>query len=798
MHLALIVILALVGFILAAGGIWLVVLGGSLYYLLAGLLMIATAVALRRRSPATFVLYSVLVLGSLGWAIREVGFDWWQLMPRGGLIVIFGLLLLIPWRRTNPERLGRRADPWRVGGWLLAASLLIAICAAFYSMLGDPHAINGEVAEAQGAELPPGEQAVPPGEWLHYGRTLGGSHYSPLTEITPENVGTLVEAWHYHTGDVRDPEKDPEETTYEVTPTMVDGLLYVCTPHHIAIALEPETGEEVWRYEANVGTNLDRQHQTCRGLTYYTVEAEETPADTTGAAENDVAEAAPEEDARCTARVLLPTSDARLIALDAKEGTVCEEFGTEGAIDLSANMPHFYPGSFYSTSPPVVARGLIVIGGAVNDNVSTTEPSGVIRAYDAATGELVWNFDSGNPERTEPLPPDETYVGNSPNAWSILSVDPELGIVYAPMGNAPPDQFGGDRTEETERFSSSITALDLETGEVVWVFQTVRHDLWDMDVPSQPQLVDLERDGEYVPALVQATKQGDIYVLDRRSGEPLLPVTMRRAPRGAVEGDFTARRQPTSAMTFEPDRLRERDMWGATMLDQLYCRIWFRSLDYRGRYTPPSVNGAIVYPGNFGTFNWGGVAVDPVRGTVIANPVYLAFVVKLIPREDDTTNYVSEGEPGFNENYGAPFAASMRPMWTPIGLPCQAPPWGYVAAADLTTGDVVWQHRNGTTRDLSPIPFGFEMGVPSIGGPIVTAGGVAFHSGTLDYYVRAFDVTDGRELWRQRLPAGGQATPMTFEGEDGRQYLVVVAGGHGSTGTKSGDSVIAYRLPDAE
>jgi quinoprotein glucose dehydrogenase len=272
-------------------------------------------------------------------------------------------------------------------------------------------------------------------------------------------------------------------------------------------------------------------------------------------------------------------------------------------------------------------------------------------------------------------------------------------------------------------------------------------------------------------------------------------VTEEPAPQGAVEGDFTAPTQPSSAMSFAPEPLREKDMWGATMLDQLYCRIWYHELDYEGRYTPPSTNGTIVYPGNFGTFNWGGVAVDPVRGVVVANPVYLAFRVKLIPREDDTTNYVSEGEPGFNENYGAPYAAEMRPMWSPIGLPCQAPPWGYVAAADLGTGDVVWKHRNGTTRDLWPLGIGFEMGVPAIGGPIVTAGGVAFHSGTLDYYVRGFDVTTGEELWRQRLPAGGQATPMTFEGEDGRQYVVVVAGGHGSTGTEAGDSVIAYALP---
>lgn len=770
---ALAIVLLVLGILTGGGGIWLVTLGGSWYYLVAGVLLVFTAIALRARNPVALHAYAVLVAGSLVWALWEVGLDWWALAPRGGLIVVLGLVMIgVLLARRPPSAPGA----WRLGGGLLGASLVASIAVALGAMFTETHATHGTVARADAADLPPSETGVPLEEWPAYGRTRGGSHYAPLADITPANVAGLEKAWEYRTGDIRDPDVDPEETTYEVTPTMVDGLLYVCTPHHVAIALDPVTGEERWRYDATVGHNRMRQHQTCRGLTHYDLEA--------GA------------DGACGSRILLPTSDARLIALDARTGEECPDFGQDGAVDLSANMPHFYAGSYYSTSPPVVAGGLIVIGGAVNDNVSTTEPSGVIRAYDAETGDLVWNFDSGNPEATEPIGEGETYVGNSPNAWSLLSVDEGLGLVYAPMGNAPPDQFGGDRSKETERFSSSVTALDLASGEVRWVRQFVHHDIWDMDTPSQPQLVDLRRDGEVVPALVQATKQGDIYVLDRRTGEPLLPIGEEAAPQGAVEGDFTAPAQPVSAMSFEPARLRESDMWGATMLDQLYCRIRFRQLDYEGRYTPPSINGSIVYPGNFGTFNWGGVAVDPVRNVVIANPVYLAFIVRLIPRADDTTSYVSEQEPGFNENYGAPYAAMMRPFWSPIGLPCQQPPWGYVAAADLGTGDVVWQHRNGTVRDLSPLPLPFEMGVPAIGGPIVTAGGVAFHSGTLDYYVRAFDVTTGAELWRERLPAGGQATPMTYRGADGRQYLVVVAGGHGSTGTAPGDHVIAYALPD--
>jgi quinoprotein glucose dehydrogenase len=767
------VILVLLGLVVGFGGVWLLALGGSPYYVVAAAGLLVAGLLLLLGRPTGLLVYALVIAGSLGWAIYEVGFDWWQLAPRGGLLIVLGLLMLTPWVRRPLAR--RSGKVWGLSALALVAAILASVAVAVYSMTIDGHQIAGTVPEAEAATLPPSEATVVPAEWHAYGRTPGGSRYSPLTAITPANVAGLQKVWEYHTGDVR-VEDDPEETTYEVTPTLVDGLLYLCTPHQIAIALDPLTGREVWRYDPQVGVNKQRQHQTCRGLSYVVVEGA-----TAGSA--------------CASRVLLPTADARLIALDAKTGSVCTGFGDNGAVNLALNMPNFYPGSYYSTSPPVVAGGLVIVGGAVNDNVSTTEPSGVIRAFDAATGALVWNFDSGNPDQTAPIAAGLPYVGNSPNAWSLLSVDEQLGMVYAPMGNAPPDQYGGDRTPETERFSSSVTALDLRTGQVRWVFQAVHHDLWDMDTPSQPQLVDLARDGETVPALVQATKQGDIYVLDRRTGEPLLPVTEEPAPQGAVEGDFTAPTQPTSALSFKPEPLREKDMWGATPVDQLYCRIRFRSLNYEGRYTPPSTKGSIVYPGNFGTFNWGGVAVDPVRQIVFATPVYLAFIVKLIPRADDTTSYVSESEPGFNENFGAPFAAMMRPFWSPFGLPCQAPPWGYVAAADLNTGEVIWQHRNGTVRDLSPLPLPFEMGVPGIGGPIVTAGGVAFHSGTLDYFVRAFDVSDGRELWRERLPAGGQATPMTFQGSDGRQYVVVVAGGHGSTGTAAGDAIIAYALP---
>jgi quinoprotein glucose dehydrogenase len=364
------------------------------------------------------------------------------------------------------------------------------------------------------------------------------------------------------------------------------------------------------------------------------------------------------------------------------------------------------------------------------------------------------------------------------------------------MGNESPDQYGAPRSAAVEKFSSAVVALDAETGKVRWVYQTVHHDLWDMDVPSQPSLVDLTVDGKSVLALVQPTKQGDVYVLNRETGEPIFPVKEVDAPKGAVEGDFTAPTQPVSSITFKPESLKESDMWGVTPIDELVCRISFRNLVYQGRFTPPTKNGSIVYPGNFGTFNWGAVAVDPQRQLMFAMPVYLAFTSQLVPRPNETARVVTkEGEAAFNENFGAPYAAKMGPFFSPLNLACQQPPWGYVTGVDLTTGKTVYKHVNGTVRDLSPIPLPFKMGVPGIGGPIVTKGGVAFLSGTLDYYVRGYDLETGAEIWRARLPAGGQATPSTYLGSDGRQYLVVVAGGHGSTGTRAGDFIIAYALP---
>jgi quinoprotein glucose dehydrogenase len=765
------IVLALFGIALAAGGLWLAILGGSVFYLLAGLALLASAVLVRRRSAMALWVHGALVLGALGWALWEVGFDWWQLGPRGGVLVLIALWLLAICGRLEP------AASRRPAAFALGIPVLLSIAAAGYAMTVDTHDVAGSLPAERVASAPLGGD-VPDGEWHQYGRTPFGQRFSPLDQITVQNVSGLQVAWQYRTGDVRLPE-DVGETTYQVTPLKVGNSLYLCTPHNWAIALDATTGREKWKFDPNAGLNPDRQHQTCRGVTYW-------------------ADPASGPETACAARVYLPTSDARLIALDAETGEVCTDFADRGALHLGAGMRYDPAGYYYSTSPPVIVAGKIIIGGAVNDNYSTQSQSGVIRAFDVRTGELIWNWDSGNPDETAPIAPGEYYTTNSPNSWSVFSYDEDLGLVYIPLGNQVPDQLGMGRSENVERFSSSIVALDIETGRVRWVRQTVHHDLWDMDVPAQPVLIDLSRpDGATVPALVGPTKQGDIYVLDRRTGEPVIPVREVPAPGGAIPEDFTAPTQPVSGLSFEPPALRESDMWGITLFDQLACRIAFHRHRYEGRYTPPSLEGTIVYPGNFGTFNWGSVAVDPERQVMFGMPTYLAFTARLVPRDEIPPRGEDEkaSEQGLNRNDGAPYGVYMGPFLGPLGIPCQAPPWGYVAGVDLRTGEIAYRHRNGTVYDMTPLPLPFKLGVPGIGGPMITRGGVAFLAAAVDDYLRAYDVSTGRQLWQARLPAGGQATPMTYTAQDGRQFVLIVAGGHGSVGTRAGDYVIAYTLP---
>ncbi|MEL7893766.1 glucose/quinate/shikimate family membrane-bound PQQ-dependent dehydrogenase [Vreelandella neptunia] len=830
-------LLSIIGLVLAFGGSKLVSVGGSAYYLIAGLSIIACGVLFALRKGAALWLYALILFATLMWALWEVGLDWWQLVPRVAILCLIGILLLLPWWRKPLRSKG--------GSLALVGSIAAAVIVAIASQFNDPGTIEGSLAtnnQSTADSVNPAQ--VADDDWPAYGGTNAGTHYSSLDQITPDNIGELEEVWRIQTGDEAGPNAPPEITNQN-TPLKVNDSLYICTSHSRAMSLSPETGETLWAFDPEISTmGADDfsgwAHMTCRGLAYYDAAsysaAESTPKDQ--AANSDAAPSsatalsfdifddsdifsldlsflsllfgaeedngAPQQsmlsetDVMCPRRLYLPTADARLIALNADTGERCANFGNNGEIDLTNNIGDFSPGGYYSTSPATVTENLVILGGHVTDNSSIDEPSGVIRAFDVHTGELVWNWDSGNPDNTDPLPEGETYTRGSPNVWAPISVDEELGMVYLPMGNATPDQYGADRTENDETYSAGLVALNLEDGQVEWVYQFVHHDLWDMDSPAQPVLIDLATSDGTQPAVIQPTKQGSLYVLNRETGEPIVPIEEVPAPQGAVEGDWTAETQPRSALNLLPPPLTERDMWGASPFDQMMCRIQFNSLRYEGQYTPPSLEGSIVYPGNVGVMNWGGVAVDPERQALFTGAKYLAFVSTLIPREEVEEGQGSASEQGLQANEGAPYAVELGPLLSVLGLPCQAPSWGDVAGIDLQSAEVVWKHRNGTTRDSMPfdLPIGLNVGVPALGGPLTTAGGVSFLSGTLDQYLRGYDITTGEELYKARLPAGGQATPMTYTGQDGRQYVVVTAGGHGTFGTKMGDYVIGYALPE--
>ncbi|HAA46356.1 MAG: glucose dehydrogenase [Halomonas sp. 54_146] len=785
-------LLTFVGLALAVGGGKLISVGGSAYYLIAGLSIIACGVLFAQRRGAALWLYALILLATLVWALWEVGLDWWQLVPRVAILCLIGILLLLPWWRKPLRSRG--------GSLALVGSITAAVIVAIASQFNDPGAIEGTLATNRQAIANSVNPAQAAGDdWPAYGGTNAGTHYSSLNQITPDNIGELEEVWRIQTGD-KAGSNAPPEITNQNTPLKVNDSLYICTSHSRAMALSPETGETLWAFDPDISTmGADDfsgwAHMTCRGLAYYDAASYSTSGETSG---SDALPMLSEADVLCPRRLYLPTADARLIALNADTGERCASFGDNGEIDLTHNIGDFSPGGYYSTSPATVTENLVILGGHVTDNRSTDEPSGVIRAFDVHTGELVWNWDSGNPDDTAPLAEGETYTRNSPNVWAPISVDETLGLVYLPMGNATPDQYGGDRTENDETYSASLVALNVDDGQVAWVYQFVHHDLWDMDTPAQPVLIDLASENGTQPAVIQPTKQGSLYVLNRETGEPIVPIEEVPAPQGAVEGDWTAETQPRSALNLLPPPLTERDMWGASPFDQMMCRLQFNSLRYEGPYTPPSLEGSIIYPGNVGVMNWGGVAVDPERQALFTGAKYLAFVSTLIPREEVEEGQGSASEQGLQPNEGAPYAVELGPLLSVLGLPCQAPSWGDVVGIDLQNAEIAWKHRNGTTRDSMPfgLPISLNVGVPALGGPMTTAGGVSFLSGTLDQYLRGYDITTGEELYRARLPAGGQATPMTYTGNDGRQYVVVTAGGHGTFGTKMGDYVIGYALPE--
>jgi quinoprotein glucose dehydrogenase len=768
-----VLLLGLAGLGMAVPGAYLATLGGSPYYLLTGLLILAAAALILRRSRAGLGLYGLVFLASLAWSLWEVGFDGWALMPRLVFLAVGGLWLLLPWVRNDLAPASARvAKPLKAALAVVAVALVAAV--GFAAFNTPSYSIASTWSGAAAAAPAAGTSE----EWTQYGGSARGTRYSALAQITPANAGSLEQAWVFHTT-----VEGVRGGALEVTPLMADGRLYGCTAWSSIFALDPVTGKQLWRHDPVIDEESGG-HSVCRGVTFFR---------------------APEGVTDCPTRVLLGTVTNKLIALDARTGQACSGFGNGGEVDLLVGMGDFPRRWFHPNSPPVIVNGVAVVGAYVADNQATAMPPGVVRGYDAVTGELRWAFDPARPDDTRPLPPGQNYTPGTPNAWAPASGDEALGLVYVPMGNGGADFVGGHRTPSTNRFSTAVVALDAATGALRWTFQAVHQDLWDYDLAAQPVLADLPTAGGPVPALIQATKTGQVFVLDRRTGQPLTTVEERPVPRSDVPGERAAPTQPfsTGMPDFAGRDLKEADMWGLTPFDQLYCRIRFREARYEGMYTPPHLGPSVRYPGELGGIDWGSVSVDEGRGVLMVNSNHMADYDRLITRaQAEALGLVlrvtprTKSAPG-GPMSGTPYAIQWGPFVTGLDVPCQQPPYGFLTAVDLKTRKVIWQKPVGDARNSGPFRIGLglpiPLGAPNIGGTLSTGGGVVFMAATQDEMFRAFDVATGKVVWQTKLPAAGHATPMTYRGADGAQYVLVAAGGR-SLRTKGGDHIVAYRL----
>jgi quinoprotein glucose dehydrogenase len=613
--------------------------------------------------------------------------------------------------------------------------------------------------------------------WPAWGGDAGGTRYSTLAEITRANVGDLELAWSFRTGDW-----DPSgavRTSFQATPLLHDDTLFVCTPFDRVFALDAETGEERWVFDAGVDRTRWR-HYTCRGVALH------------------VDETAP-ADAPCALRVFLGTVDARLLAIDGRSGERCTTFGTDGEVDVLRGLGDVRPGEVKVYAAPTVIHDVVAVGTMVSDNRRADAPGGVVRGYDVRTGAVRWAFDPV-PPGTAPLPPGPEgprYHRGTPNAWGQFSADLARDLLFVPTGN-PSNDFYRGRRGEIDHYGSSVVALRGSTGELVWHFQTVHHDLWDYDVGTQPSLVEVPVDGERHAAVAQATKVGHVFLLDRETGAPLFPVEERPAPASDVPGETAAATQPvpTRPPPLHPPGATEAELFGLTPIDRADCRDRLAALRNEGPFTPPSLRGSLQYPGVAGGVNWGSAGWDPARNLLVMAHARSAMVQRLIPRADVAATASSPPFEILFPQEGAPYGLLQSVFVSSWGIPCTKPPWGELVAVDLATGTVAWRVPFGTTRGRAPWPFWFDWGLPAMGGPVLTKSGVLFIGAAMDGYFRAYDVETGEELWRDFLPAGGQANPITYRVRpDGRQYVVIAAGGHGSLGTRKGDWVQAYALP---
>ena len=607
---------------------------------------------------------------------------------------------------------------------------------------------------------------------------VGGTHHADLDEITPATVHALAVAWTYRTGDVSDGEDGKAATAFEATPVMVDSVLYFSTPSSRVVALDAETGREIW----TIDPGLDPTGQaliTSRGVSVWL--------------DLERAEGEP-----CRRRVFLAALDARLFALDGRSGTPCPDFGRDGQVDLGAGVDRIAGRreDYQQTAPPAVVADVVVVGSKISDSKVADAPSGVVRAFDARTGALRWSWEPlpGVGGRTE----EGDYVpAGAANTWATITADGERDLVFVPTGSASPDHWGGLRPGDN-LYANSLVALRASTGERVWHFQMVHHDLWDYDLPAPPALVTVRRGGRDIPAVAQSTKMGYVFVLDRETGEPLFPVEERPVPASDVPGEVVSPTQPVPVLPrpLAPQGFPPEEAWGLTPIDRLACRRQVEALRSDGIFTPPSLRGSIAYPGFIGGMEWGGVAFDPASGLLVTNTNRLATVATLIPAHDvKAAGYDRDSKVSIARQTPAPYGVKRGVLLSPLGIPCTPPPWGMLHAVDTRTGEVRWEVPLGTSRDLTKVPVPFDWGSVNLGGPVIS-GGLVFIGASMDRRIRAYELATGTLVWEHGLPASAQATPLTYRARaGGRQYLVIAAGGHAGLHSSLGDSVVAFALP---
>jgi len=765
------VLIALIGLGLVGGGGYLIALGGSWYFLLMGLAMLVSGLMIARRKPLGAWLYALALILTAIWSVWDAGLEYWPLVSRVLTFAVIGLVVAL----IYPTLVRASGATGGRGAYGLAGILGVGVVATMAYMFVPTHVVKATVEPAVTPVAPGTGQK----DWAHWGNTTAGNRFAALDQINKGNIDKLQVAWTFRTGDI--PQSTGAGAEDQNTPLQVGDTVYTCTAYGKVFALDADTGAQRWKFDPQ-GTAPNWQR--CRGLGY---------AETPVSSDN--------QPAACTKRLFLPTGDARLIAINAETGKPCEEFGNHGTVDLTTDMGEVKPGYYQQTSTPLVAGDVVIVGGRVADNYSTGEPPGVVRAYDVRSGELVWAWDPGNPNTTKRPPAGETYTRGTPNVWSAMSYDARLGLVYLPTGNATPDFFGGQRTEFDDKWSSSIVAIDVKTGQVRWHFQTTHHDLWDFDLPAQPLLYDVPDDkGGTQPALAQVTKQGEIFLLNRETGVPISRVEERPVPQGKVPGERYSPTQPFSVdmPSIGNKALTESDMWGATPFDQLMCRIQFKGMRHEGVYTPPGMDRALQFPGSLGGMNWGSVSVDPNTNYMFVNDMRLGLANYMIPR-DKIGAGASGIEMGVVPQEGTPFGAMRERFLSAVGIPCQKPPFGTMSAIDLKTHKLMWQVPVGTVQDTGPLGIRMHLpipiGMPTLGASLATQSGLLFFAGTQDFYLRAFDTGNGNEIWKSRLPVGSQSGPMTYVSpKTGRQYILLTVGGARQS-TDRGDYVIAYALP---